>query len=143
MRSVASTHVYTYAAHNLTTTERATCLKDPRYLTWRMMTVKVAYDGTLTWYRTDSHWDVSSTIIGSTWGPGIAMSTHFASENDNNGTTDLGKTYVFAFGDGSGISLNHLAYTTTVPTSNTTAGTGTNNVVGSPTAFSSAHPNLY
>lgn len=41
----------------LTTAERTNCLQDPRYLTWRMMTVKVSYLGAMDWYRTDSHWD--------------------------------------------------------------------------------------
>lgn len=48
---------YATAYDQLSVAERSNCMKDPRYLTWRMMTVKVAYAGALDWYRTDSHWD--------------------------------------------------------------------------------------
>ena len=48
---------YSGVFQQLTTAERTNCLKDPRYLTWRMMTVKVQYTGAIDWYRTDSHWD--------------------------------------------------------------------------------------
>lgn len=41
----------------LSAAERINCMKDPRYLTWRMMTVKMSYTGSQDWYRTDSHWD--------------------------------------------------------------------------------------
>jgi len=130
----------------LSTSERANCLTDPRYLTWRMMTIKISYVGAQDWYRTDSHWDVASFIISSTWGPGIQLSTHPASEKDNNGVgtdDDVGKTYVFAIGDGSGISINHLSYDAVSPTINSTVGTGSNNIVSSPSAFSSEWPNEY
>lgn len=128
----------------LTLAEIALCLKDPRYLTWRMMTVQLAYDGAKTWYRTDSHWDQAALVVGSSWGPGIKLSTHWLSEGDNNGTADLGKTYVFALGDGSGVSVNHLSYATTRPATNTTGGTGANNdVTSAPTSFENRHPNLY
>jgi len=45
------------AATVLSATDIAACQKDPRYLTWRMMTIKILYVGTLVWYRTDSYWD--------------------------------------------------------------------------------------
>lgn len=86
------------------------------------MTVRLMYNGAQSWYRTDSYWDNTSAIIGSTWGPGIKLSTNIASSQDNNGTTNLGKTYVFALGDGSGFSLNHLTYNTVLPTTNTIPG---------------------
>lgn len=82
-------------------------------------------------------------MVGSTWGPGIKLSSHVESQTDNNGTSDIAKTYVFAFGDGSGISINHLSYSTVAPTSNTSAGTGSNNVVVAPTSFTNLYPNLY
>jgi len=127
----------------LSASERTNCLKDPRYLTWRMMTVKLSYTGSQDWYRTDSHWDSSSFILGSTWGPTIALSSHIGSEKDNNGTSDIAKTYVFAMSDGSGISINHLSYDTIMPTGNSTAGTGANNVISNPATFSNIFPNLY
>jgi hypothetical protein len=127
----------------LTVAEITECLKDPRYLTWRMMTVKISYDGTQDWYRTDSHWDQAALVVGSSWGPGIKLSTNWLSNNDNNGTADLGKTYVFALGDGSGVSLNHLTYATTAPATNTTGGTGATSLTEAPASFTNAHPDRY
>jgi len=75
-----------------------------------MMTHKFEWDGTLVWWRTDSYWDATSYIFSSTWGPGLVLSAHFGSTTDNSGTTDVGKQYVFAFGDGSGIQLGRLTY---------------------------------
>lgn len=71
------------------------------------------------------------------------MSTHTTSENDNNGTSDLGKTYVFALGDGSGVSINHLSYSAVAPTTNTTGGTGSNRIVSALTTFTNVYPTLY
>ena len=127
----------------LTAGEIADCLKDPRYLTWRMMTLQVAYAGSQTWYRTDSHWDQAALVLGSSWGPGLKLSTHWYSGSDNNGTSDVGKTYVFAIGDGSGVSLNHLSPAATSPATNTAGGTGTNRVADAPASFTNRHPNLY
>lgn len=130
----------------LSPSERLACLTDPRYLTWRMMTVKVGYSGSQDWYRTDSHWDQNSYKVGSTWGPGIKLSTHYHTDKDNDSgssTTTLGKTYVFAFGDGSGISLNHLTFDVLTPTTNATAGSGTNNLVAVAPLFTNVDPNLY
>jgi hypothetical protein len=132
--------------HPLSASERTSCLQDPRYLTWRMMTLKIAYDGAQTWYRTDSHWDAASLKVGSTWGPGIKISTHIHTDKDNDSgstTTTLGKTYVFAFGDGTGISLNHLSYATLTPTTNATVGAGTNTIIQAQPAFKNVDPYLY
>lgn len=71
------------------------------------------------------------------------MSTHVQSEVDNNGTSDLGKTYVFALGDGSGVSINHLSYSAVTPTTNTTGGTGSNRITTAPVSFTNAFPNTY
>lgn len=96
-------------------------MNDPRYLTWRAMTIKIAIDGTQNWYRVDSYWNSASTEFSSTWGTGLIMSTNFInSVNDNVGTTNLGKTFVFAYGDGSGIQFNHLTFGSGPPTSNQT-----------------------
>lgn len=75
-----------------------------------MMTNKFEYDGTLVWWRTDSYWDATSYIMSSTWWPGLVLSAHFKSTIDNNGTTDNGKQYVFAWADGSGVQMGHLTY---------------------------------
>lgn len=107
------------------------------------MTIKLLYNGATSWYRTDSHWDTASTVLGSSWGPGLKMSTHAFSNADNNGSVDLGKTYIFAIGDGSGVSLNHLSYSTVSPTTSTTAGAGTNALITEATAYTKSYPNLY
>lgn len=57
------------------TTETADCMNDPRYLTWRLMTMKLLINGTQSWYRTDSYWNSAATKYASTWGPGVVMST--------------------------------------------------------------------
>lgn len=134
-----------YAVLNspLTTAERTNCMMDPRYLTWRMMTMRLMYNGVQSWYRTDSYWDNSSFILGSTWGPGIKLSTNSLSKQDNNGMTNLGKTYVFAFGDGSGISLNHLTFDTVLPTTNTMAGSPENVMITPKTSYTNEFPNKY
>lgn len=44
----------------LTSAESTACLADPRYLTWRMVTHMIKYDGTQVWYRTDSYWDATA-----------------------------------------------------------------------------------
>merc|ERR1712160_131986 len=53
----------------LTLAEHAACMADPRYLTWRLMTISMEYDGSINWYRTDSYWDPSAMVIASSWGP--------------------------------------------------------------------------
>jgi len=127
----------------LTTAVRAICLADPRYNTWRMVTHRITYAGAQTWYRTDSYWNSASSVASSTWGPGISLSASYSSADDNNGATNVGKTFVFAYADGSGVQLNHLTYATVAPTGNTTAGTGTNALTTAPTAFYNTSPNLY
>ena len=100
-----------------------------------MMTVRIEFDGTLVWYRTDSFWDLYSSVISSSWGPSIKLSTSSESNVDNNGATDLGKTYVFALSDGSGVQLSHIAYSIYGPTTYSTAGTGVNTVVTAPSKY--------
>ncbi len=39
----------------------------------------------------------------STWGPGIMLSANSNTGDDNNGATDKGKTYVWAYANGSGV----------------------------------------
>lgn len=108
-----------------------------------MMTLKVAYLGGLTWYRTDSYWDWTNSELASTWGPSIKLSANYVSAADNNGATYIGKTFVFAYSDGSGVQLNHLSFATVAPTSNTTAGSGTNNLITAPLSFTNSSPGTY
>jgi len=35
----------------------ATCMADPRYLTWRSFVVQITNAGTVTWFRLDSYWN--------------------------------------------------------------------------------------
>ena len=81
-------------------------------------------------------------MVGSSWGPSLQLSTHIWSNKDNNGTSDLGKTYVFALGDGSGVSLNHLSASTVSPTTNTTGPTGSD-IVTAPTSYTTVYPDNY
>jgi hypothetical protein len=131
----------------LTAAETASCQADPRYLTWRMMTTRIQYDGTLVWYRTDSYWDVYSSEVSSCWGPSIKLSTNEESNVDNNGATaatDLGKGYVFAFSDGSGVQLNHLSWSVFEPTGESAAGGGLNTIVSAPAAgYANTYPDQY
>jgi len=119
-------------------------MADPRYLTWRSYTVRVLYVGTLSWYRTDSYWNASKSMYGSTMGTAIVLSTNVYSEVDNNSSTSVnkGKTFVFAYGDGSGVQLNHIAYGTTPHASNNTAGAGTNTLSTAPSSFTNSSPNM-
>lgn len=100
---------------NVTATESTDCMNDPRYLTWRLMTMKLLIDGTQSWYRVDSYWNSASSSYSSTWGPGLIMSTAWLPTTpvDNYGTSNVGKTFVFAYSDGSGIQFNHLSFGTT------------------------------
>jgi len=104
--------------------------------------MKVTYAGAQSWYRVDSHWDKSSYIVGSSWGPGIRLSTNWVSNKDNNGGTDLAKTYIFALGDGSGISMMHLTYSTVSPTTNSSAGAGSNSLVTSKGTYTNKVPDM-
>jgi len=81
-------------------------------------------------------------MFSSTWGVGVELSMNPFSRDDNNGTVNLGQTFVFAYGDGSGIQLNHLAFGTTPVSTNTTAGAGTNTLTTAPTTFTNSSPNM-
>lgn len=129
--------------NNTTGTETATCMNDPRYMTWRAMTVSILYNGTLSWYRTDSYWNSAKTMFSSTMGTGVVLSTSVWSDSDNNGATYKGQTFVFAYGDGSGIQLNHVAFGTTPHASNNSPGAGTNTLSTAPTDFKNTSPDLY
>jgi hypothetical protein len=97
------------------------CLADPRYLTWRSFLLQMAYDGTVSWFRVDSYWNSAAKAAASTWGPGIILSVNYLSSgagDDNDGTTDLGKTFIFSYHDGSGVQLNHVDTGTTPHASN-------------------------
>jgi len=113
------------------------------------MTVSVGYTGTINWYRTDSFWDPTATVIASSWSPmhGSGVNSgHWWSTLDHTTITseDAGKSYTFALVDGSGIQLAHItggAGLVSVPTTNTTAGTGSNTLTAAPTVFTNAFPN--
>lgn len=110
------------------------------------MNVAMKYDGTVQWIRTDSFWNPTSTFLSSSWGPGAKMSSHWVSATDNTTitATDQGKSYVFALSDGSGLQLHHItggSAMVTVPTTNTTAGTGSNTLTKGPTEFTNVAPN--
>lgn len=129
----------------LTTAEHATCLNDPRYLTWRQITIQIEWEGTVGWWRTDSYWNPADYVIASSWGPGTVMSSHIASGKDNTTITDAdrSKSYVFALCDGTGVQLSHItggSAVATAPTANTSAGTGANNLTTSPTSFKNSSP---
>lgn len=47
---------------------------------------------------------------------------------------------MFAYGDGSGIQLNHITFNDGPHSSNNTAGAGTNNLTTAPTSFSNNSP---
>jgi len=79
-------------------------------------------------------------------GPGIQMSTHVTLGTADNSiasgtTTGLGQTFIFAYGDGTGVQLNHIAYNQTRHASNNTSGSGTNNLTTAPTDFNNTFPN--
>lgn len=93
---------------HLTAANTATCLADPRYMTWRAMTLKIDYTGNIDWWRTDSYWNSSATELASTMGTNLVLSSSQYTQYDNfaaHGTTGsvFGKTFVFAYGDGSGV----------------------------------------
>lgn len=46
---------------NTSSTQTADCMNDPRYLTWRVMTMKIDKNATVSWYRVDSYWDAAAT----------------------------------------------------------------------------------
>lgn len=118
-------------------TEVSTCMSDPRYLTWRSFLIQMAYNGTVNWFRVDSYWNSAATSAASTWGPGIILSTSVVSEDDNFGITTgvKGLTFVFAYADGSGVQLNHVATGTSPHGSNQTAGSGTNALTAAESSY--------
>lgn len=133
---------------NVNATESTDCMNDPRYLTWRLMTLRIKIDGTVSWYRVDSYWNSASTSYSSTWGPGLIMSTAWLPaapiDNYTTSTDKLGKTFVFAYSDGSGIQFNHINFGTvaaSTATTQTQAGTGVN-LITAPTSFSNTSPNM-
>lgn len=96
----------TTAITDLTDAATAACMLDPRYMTWRAMTVKFDYSASVAdWWRTDSYWNEASSSFASTWGTGLVIGPHYYSGTDNfvASGTSLGKTFVFAYGDGSGV----------------------------------------
>lgn len=60
----------------LSTTEMASCLADPRYMTWRMVTTHTLYSGAKVWWRTDSYWNPADDMPRSTWGPSLKLSAN-------------------------------------------------------------------
>lgn len=134
----------TYLNTSTATGVVSSCMSDPRYLTWRSFVLKIQYNGTVNWFRVDSYYNYAAKAAASTWGPGINLSTNVLSEDDNAGTasTVKGLTYVFAYGDGSGIQLNHIAIGTSPHSSNTTAGSGTNALTTAPTSFTNVLPGV-
>lgn len=134
----------TYLNTSSATTVVSNCMIDPRYLTWRSFVLKMQYNGTVNWYRIDSYYNASAKAAASTWGPGIVLSTNPISNDDNagTGTSVLGLTFCFAYSDGSGVQLNHIAAGTAPHASNTTPGTGTNTLTTAPTSFSNVLPGV-
>lgn len=134
----------TYLNTSSSTTVVSSCMADPRYLTWRSFVIKIQYNGTVNWFRVDSYYNSAAKAAASTWGPGIQLSTNVLSEDDNAGTasTVKGLTYVFAYGDGSGIQLNHIATGTSPHSSDTTAGSGTNTLTTAPSSFTNVLPGV-
>lgn len=58
------------------------------------------------------------------------------------GATVKGLTFVFAYADGSGVQLNHVATGFTVHASDTTAGVGTNALTTAPTGYTNNLPGV-
>jgi len=130
---------------DLTGTEATGCLADPRYQTWRAFTIMIKVAGDQMWYRTDSYWNSSATSFSSTMGTNLFMSTDVTTGTVDNSiasgaTTGLGQTYVFAYSDGSGVQMNHIAYNVGPHSSNNTSGSGTNNLTTAPTDFTNSYP---
>lgn len=139
-----SVAAYGSATSNFTAAETEACLKDPRYMTWRAMTVKIDYAaGTPDWWRVDSYYNSAMTSFGSTWGTGLTNSAHYTTGTDNyaiTGNTAYAKTFVFAYSDGTGVQLNHLSFGFTVPVTNNSKGTTGNSLVTAPSTFSLLAP---
>lgn len=104
--------------------------------------MRLTIAGAQSWYRVDSYWNSAKTAFSSSWGPGLEMSAHWVSGNDNNGATNKGKTFVFAYGDGSGVQLNHIAFASSPPTGNSSAGTVGTVLTTAPTAYTNSFPTM-
>jgi len=129
----------------LVAADNTACLADPRYQTWRMVTLKYTLAGALTWYRTDSYWNAADAQTRSTWGPALKISAHPLSKDDNSGdataaAAENGRTYVYAMADGSGVQLVHLSFGTTRGAA-ATAGSGANALTAAPAGFTNSSPN--
>jgi hypothetical protein len=111
-------------------------------LTWRVFNIKVDINGTISWWRTDSYWNSASSMFSSTWGTAVKLSTSPVSNDDNMGTTNKGKTFVFAYGDGSGIQLNHITFGSTPVATNNSASAG-NAMTAAVASFTNTAPNIY
>lgn len=124
-------------------TESTTCMNDPRYLTWRSITTVFKFDGTQQWYRMDSYYNSSATSFSSTWGTGskLALNNYAAVDNQTTSTTYKGKTFVFAYGDGSGVQLNYVTFGEAEVTTNNTGSNGDNTLVTAPAQFYNYSPN--
>ena len=108
------------------------------------MTIKLDYTGNIDWWRTDSYWNSAATEFGSTYGTGVRLSTAYLAKADNNAAaadTHFGKTFVFAYGDGSGVQFNHLNWNYSFPTADNSKGTTGNALVSAPSSFKNAKPN--
>lgn len=102
----------------------------------------MAWNTAVTWYRVDSYWNAAAKVAASTWGPAIHLSTSILGLDDNYGTTNLGLTFNFAYADGSGVQLNHVAWGGTAHASNTSVGAGTNALTTAPTSFANNLPGV-
>lgn len=70
----------------------------------------------------------------------MSTNAYSAGGDDNDGSTDLGKTFIFSYHDGSGIQLNHVDTGTTPHASNQQAGSGTNTLTTPPANYSNNLP---
>jgi len=105
--------------------------------------MKIDKNGTISWYRVDSYWNSSAMSFSSSWGVGVRLSTHIVSDLDNSAavTTNKGKTFVFAYSDGTGVQLNHIAFGTTPHDTDNVVGIGSNTLTTAPTSFGNKFPN--
>lgn len=110
------------------------------------MTVKYKInESTSMWYRTDSYWNNTSVSFASTMGTGLVMATNPYSGTDNTcaASSDCrGRTFIFAYGDGSGVQLNHISFKVGPHATDNTPGSGTNNLTTSPTTFTNNFPHI-
>lgn len=110
------------------------------------MTFKINNDGADSWYRTDSYWNDTATEFGSTMGTNIMLSTSTFDKHDNyiaNSQAAFGKTFVFAYSDGSGIQFNHLSFGAAYETGHSSAGTTGNALVSVTVPFTNSFPDRF